>query len=231
MGHLRSIYLGHAITCSLLIGQGIGSGNPGLRIDTRGQDRLVIFEDEPQTMGASLRGGMQNRKIKVVIDQGYNFGKELMLHSSQLFPFGPNAAFTSRIGSWNSARGYNYKARSYIGYRLLDGRVTVFQDVQREATLAYQLPVGAEFLGYIDHRVFYWNDFKPTHVFWREEGSSRVSRVELPKGVIDIWGVTRGIRKDIAILLFRQSHGFFKYSPYTEEVFEFTLSKGAPFVP
>lgn len=174
---------------------------------------------------------MKNRQIKVVMDQGYDFGIELMLHSSQLFPFGPNTAFTTRVGSWNSDRSWNYKARSHIGYRLIDGKISIFQDVQKEAALAYQLPTGAAFLGCIDHRIFYWNDFNPNHVFWREEGGSKIYKIQLPKGVIDIWGVTRGIGKDIAILLFRESHGFFKYSPYTDEVFEFTLSKSVPFIP
>jgi len=220
------------LSASPAVSQSIGSGNPGLKVVTNKLGAVAVYQDEPQTLGAGGMGGWKNRQINVIVDDGYNFDKSFLEISDQLFPFDSDSAFTCKGGSWTSDFSrWDYSRRKYFGYRLLDGRLTIFNDVQKQASEKYQLSPGEEFLGCIDQRIFFWKGFNPSSVYWREQGTSRIYRLDLPKGIIDLLGATRGIKKDIAFLTFRKSHGFFHYSPYTFEPIEFNLSKSVPCAP
>jgi hypothetical protein len=215
-------------------GQTIGSGDPGLKVVIGNSDSVAIYQDEPQTFGVGLQGGMAKRRILVIVDQGYGFNQRAMDIPKQLFPFDSEAAFTCSGGRWALPPGphrFDYTPRKYVGYRLVDGRLTVFTDVQKEAGAKYRLSPGEEFLGSVDSRVFYWKDFDPSKVYWRDQTTTKTYSLALPEGVIDLYGVARGLKQDIRLLTLRKSHRLFNYSPYTDEVIEIPLSKGAQFAP
>jgi hypothetical protein len=227
-----AIFIAVGIGACPIFGQSIGSGHPGLKVHALKSGSIVIYQDEPNTFGNGLMGGMKDRKIKVIVDQGYNFDQASMEIPEQLFPFDPDSAFSCDGGTWAPGfKQWDYSRRETIGYRLADGRLTIFSDVQKEAAIKYNLSAGDEFLGCIDNRVFFWKNFNPSHIYWHDLTLSKTYSFRLPKTVIDLHGVARGIRKDVKLLTFSKSHGWFRYSPYTHEAIEFKLSQGAPIAP
>ena len=226
----RPCLLAGIITCiatSLLASQstGIGDGSPGLKVATKESGAIVIYQDEPTTVGIGLMGGMLERKIKVILDQGYGFRQEAMQEQEQLYPFDEQSAFTSEIGSWGpDYKAWRYVPRKSVGYRLADGRITVFESAQEAAREKYQLKPDEVFLGAIDHKVFFWKAFDPSIVFWRTSGSAELSSYRLPKRVIDLYGITRGITNDVGVVVFERSPGLIHYSPYTTEFIQFSTS-------
>jgi len=48
--------------------------------------------------------------------------------------------------------------------------------------------------------------------------------IGLPRGVVDLYGVTRGVKKDIGVVVFRKSPGLIHYAPYTHGFLEFNLN-------
>jgi hypothetical protein len=118
----------------------IGSGQPGLKIATRAPGSIVIYEDEPSTVGAGLAGGMATRKIRVLIDQNYHFSKERMEIPEQLYPLEPDAVFTSSGGTWTEDfHRWEYTARTYAGYRARGSEVDFIPDIQAAARKLYSL--------------------------------------------------------------------------------------------
>ena len=96
----------------------IGSGNPGLKVATRGTnaDAVVIYQDEPETVGIGLQAGMMDRKIMVIYDKGYNFRQQDMENPDQLYPFDQDSAFTSSGGSWDQlGKNWDYTPRGASG--------------------------------------------------------------------------------------------------------------------
>jgi hypothetical protein len=221
--------LGGALPSTVSAGelQSLGTGDPGLKVATRGEDAIVIYRDEPQTVGTGLMGGMMSRKIEILIDRNYHFQKNRMVVPSQLYPFDSESAFSCEGGTWSADfKRWQYLPRKCAVYRLVDGQLTTFADVQKVAAEKYRLAPGEVFLGLIDHRVFFWRDFNPARVYWHQLGDASVYSIDMPTEVIDLYGATRGIRGDVGFVVFKKSTGFFRYSPYTEGFTEIFLSKG-----
>ncbi len=228
----QKIMLAIALLGAPSFSQSIGTGNPGLKVAKNESEAIVIYKDEPQTLGVGLMGGMSDRQIKVIVDDGYHFDKSDMAIPKQLFPFDSNAAFSSEGGRWRIGfKEWNYLARTYSGYRVESGKLTTFQDVQVSARAKYKLTSSDEFLGCFGGRVFFWRGFDPSFVYWRGVSDSHTYRFLLPKGTIDLYGACKGVKKEIAIVIFGKSHGLFHNSPYTHEVCEFNLSEGSSIVP
>lgn len=205
----------------------IGSGHPGMKIALRSSSAIAIYEDEPETVGVGLRGGMRDRHLVVLLDHGYSFNQKAMDIPEQLYPLASDSAFTCSGGAWNfDTRRWDQTKRKAIGYRLVNGQLTVIPDALSKAALNYKLKPNESFLGRIDGRIFFWRDYLPRTLFWREIETSRVYSIELPKGIIDIYGVTRGVRKDIALVVFRKSPGLIHIAPNMHDVLEFSLVKG-----
>lgn len=205
----------------------LGSGHPGLKVATRGAEAVVIYRDEPKTVGAGLQGGMATRDIVVLIDRQYQFRRDQMDIPQQLFPLDENSAFTCEGGSWSSDfKHWEYRRRHWAGYRLVEGQLTTIADVQKTAAEKYRLESGEMFLGFIDGRIFFWKNFDPTRVYWRKLGNATVYRVSMPNGIVDLYGATRGIQKDIGFVAFRKSPGFFHYSLYEHDFVEIHLKDG-----
>jgi hypothetical protein len=205
----------------------IGSGNPGLKAVSKNPAGIAIYQDEPETVGNGLMGGFRTRHIRVIVDQGYGFNQENMDVNGlkQLYPFDPDSAFSCSGGQWGSPSNWQYEPRTSTLYRTNENKVEVTQDVQEMARAKYNLTPNEVFLGYIDGKVFYWRSFDPSRVFWKEHGSHIELSVPMPAGIIDIYGATRGIRKDIGFVVFRKSQGLIQYSPYTSDFVEISLSK------
>jgi hypothetical protein len=205
----------------------IGSGQPGLKIATRAPGSIVIYEDEPSTVGVGLMGGMATRKIRVLIDQNYHFSKDRIEIPEQLYPLDPDAVFTSSGGTWTeNFHRWEYTARTYVGYRARGSEVDLIPDIQAAARRIYSLRPDDVFLGAFDNLVFFWSAFDPSHVFWRRLGDNAVFEASLPRNVIDIYGATRGIRKDVGFVVFAKARGLIVYAPYETEFVELSLSKG-----
>jgi hypothetical protein len=205
----------------------IGSGQPGLKIATRAPGSIVIYEDEPSTVGVGLMGGMATRKIRVLIDQNYHFSKDRMEIPEQLYPLDPDSAFTSSGGTWtDNFHRWEYTARTYVGYRARGNEVDLIPDIQATARKLYGLRPDDVFLGAFDNLVFFWRAFDPSTVYWRRLGYDSVFGASLPRNVIDIDGATRGIRKDVGFVVFAKTNGLIVYAPYQTEFVELSLSKG-----
>src|SRR5271165_2450204 len=184
-------------------GPQIGSGQPGLKITTRAPGSIVIYQDEPSTVGVGLVGGMATRKIRVLIDQNYHFSKDRMEIPEQLYPLDPDAAFTSSGGTWtDNFQRWDYTARTYVGYRERGSEVDLIPDIQAAARRLYNLSPDDVFFCAFDNLVFFWSAFDPSHVFWRRLGDNAEFEASLPQNVIDIYGATRGIRKDVGFVVF-----------------------------
>ena len=82
------------------------------------------------------------------------------------------------------------------------------------------------FLGAFDNLVFFWRAFDPSEVYWRRLGDDAVFKASLPRNVIDIYGATRGIRKDVGFVVFAKARGLIVYAPYETVFVELSLSKG-----
>jgi len=229
---LAALIAGALITATMAVatspsGDDLGNGDPGLKVATRGAGSAVIYRDEPQTVGVGLRGGMMSRNIEVIVDQGYGFNKQSMDIPSQLYPLDAVTAYTCSGGSWSSDfKHWDYSRRKTIGYKLVSGQLTVVPDAQKVAAEKYSLGKGEIFLGYIDGRIFYWRDFDPNYIYWRKPPEAKVYAASIPSGVIDLYGATRGIKKDIGFVVFRKSSGPLSYSPYTDDFIEITLADG-----
>lgn len=203
-----------------------------MKVVTGSQGSVAIYQDEPHAFGIGLMGGWKDRKLRLIADEGYNFDKSFPDIPKQLFPFDKDTAYSCSGGSWTSDFSrWDYSQRKSVGYRLIAGRLTQFENVQEAAAVRYHLLPGEEFLGFIDNKIFYWKGFDPTKVFWRDQSISKTYFLALPKGVIDLFGAASGIKKDIAILAFSKSRGWFRYSPFIFEVIEIKLSHGIEFAP
>ena len=145
---------------------------------------------------------------------------------SQLFPLDTTSAFTCDGGRWSTDfKRWQYTPRESTGWRLVDGQLTMIDDVQKQAAREYQLAPDEMFLGLIDNRIFYWRDFNPSRVFWRKFGNDAVYSAGMPRGVIDLFGATKGIRRDVGFVVFRRSPGIPLYSPYRVDFMEISLKE------
>jgi len=205
----------------------IGSGYPGLKVAVASADAIAIYEDEPFTVGAGLIGGYRSRHITVLLDHGYGFDQQLMRIPEQLYPLDPDSAFSSTGGRllFNPTR-WELSERKATGYRLVKGQLTIIPDVLAIAAVQYKLQDNESFLGRIDNRVFFWRDFSPAKLFWREIDSEHVYSIQIPEGVLDFHGITRGIKKDIGLVVLRKSPGQIHYAPNTFSFLEFALAEG-----
>lgn len=164
----------------------IGSGQPGLKIATRAPDSIVIYEDEPATVGRGLMGGMATRKIRVLIDHNYHFSRDGMKIPDQLYPL--DSAFTSSGGSWTETpHAWDYSSRTYVGYRARGSEINQIPDIQETARRLYSLRPDDVFLGAFDGTVFFWRAFNPSIVYWRRSGDDAIFQAPIPPNVIDIW--------------------------------------------
>lgn len=108
-------------------------------------------------------------------------------------------------------------------YEMHGDKVVVSADVQKAARLKYHLSGDEEFLGCIKGFVFYWKSFNASRVYWKEISTGVERSAKMPSGVIDIYGVTQGIKKDVGFVVFRKSPGIIHYAPYTHDFIEISL--------
>jgi hypothetical protein len=220
----------------------IGSGSPGLRVITRvgNSNKIGIYRILPETpFGAGIGSGATNGTIQVIVDQGYNFQKAERLTVGTLlplYPFASNSAFTDEVGIewfWPSSNDWAISSSRAVGYALTDGSLTVFTNVQQVARAKYHLNSDEIFLGLIDDRVFFCkNLLRPAKIFWREQGSQEVYCYHLPGSVVNIFGVTRALRrdKDVGFVILRKVWRMFPnnlfLAPYEDAFIEISFSNG-----
>jgi hypothetical protein len=97
----------------------------------------------------------------------------------------------------------------------------ISDDVYAMARLRHGLTTNQLFLGKLGTNIFYWETQNSRKVFFRSVAEDKAANFfELPKGMIDLYGVTKPLKKtgDVGFSVLRWSKGFFHYSPC-----EFTL--------
>jgi hypothetical protein len=215
----------------------IGCGNPGLKVIAKQRDpsAIVIYHELPETPFGGFAGVfMTNENIQVIVDHGFGFHKDMDSFTAgvplELYPFGPNSAFTDEIGATEIMTPPVWlSGPPEVGYRLINNALTIFTNVQQEAQMQYHLHKDEIFLGFVEGKVFFCKN-KPVKVFWREPGSQKEYYYDLPKAVIDIFGVTKAISpgKDIGFVVIRKKPYFSSiWLPPKEDVFiEISLSSG-----
>lgn len=214
---------------------GIGSGYPGLKIAIKQTDpgAIVIYQDTPPTAGGVRPGRIPGYSIDVLYDNGYHLTSASMWSDiyapipQQLYPFGTNSAFTSSGGSWDLTSGkWQYASRTYTGYGLKDGKLTIFTNVQDAARIRYRLDDDDVFLGCVGDNVFFWKRYVPSKVFWINGNTRKEFYYGLSRKVIDIFGVTKGLGKDVDIRVFRKASGLIQITPYEPGFIEISFSSG-----
>lgn len=216
-----------AISSAQSTRQSIGSGAPGMKAYLAPSRSVVIYLDEPSTVGGGLVGGMSKRHIQVLFDPDRVFSQDAMDIPDQLYPLDANSAFSCTGGKWDSSSGHwIYEPRTFTVYSIDDGKLVMERDALPKTQARFHLSHEEVFLGRISDKVFFWKKYDPHRIYWRTDGSCIEYEIKLPKGVIDIYGVTRGIKKDFGAVVFRHSPGLFHYAPYTEDFVEFRLLDG-----
>jgi hypothetical protein len=205
----------------------IGCGAPGMKVTQSGQGGVTIFRDEDQIVGSGFVGGFNGRKIEVIygdLQHGYSGGE-------QLFPIDSNSAFTCSAPGWDfmvnhqspTPHRWDFEPRMGAIYRIQNGQLRVSKNLG-ELSKMYSLPAGGILLGSIDGKVFYWEKFDAERVFCRGSEREGVRKIAIPKRVVDIFGVTRGIHKDFGFVTFEKSEGFIHYAPYQDGFYEFNIN-------
>lgn len=216
----------------------LGSGNPGLHVIYNTANQYVIFLDEPWTVGSGLIGGYDKRNIQILADR--NFGLKEMIRTRtwgqgdvlQLYAFDEQTAFTCE-GDSKPPDGQVYTTNGMGYYDSADGRKVYFprktqvfstnaesivssDDVYALARSRYNLTTNQLFLGRIGTNVFYWETREAAKVYYHAaEDPHATNYFKLPKGIIDICGVTKAVsaNKDVGFELLRKSKGLFHYAP------------------
>lgn len=225
----------------------LGSGEPGLKIIYKTTNQFVIFVDEPWTVGPGLIGGYYDRQIAVLIDRNYGLKEKLQTRAwddipEQLYSFDDSTVFTSegesrppdnqiyitnRIGGYVSADGkLVYFPRVTQVFSISAGSILVSDNIYAMARARYNLATNQMFLGRIGTNIYYWETEDPRKVFYRAgAGESATNYFELSKGIIDVFGVTRGVKEtdNIGFTVLRKSKGFFHYSPNEFTFIEFSF--------
>ncbi|HEY4417489.1 MAG TPA: hypothetical protein VGO57_17490 [Verrucomicrobiae bacterium] len=214
----------------------LGAGQPGLKIDYRGTNRFVIYLDEPWTVGPGSIGGYYDRHIDVLFEQNYGLKRMLQTREwdggdpQQLYPFDDQRIFTCETAKL----GLDHKTFTHWPHQTqlfsINGNsLSVSDDVYVLARQQYGLTTNQFFLGKIGTNIFYWEMGDPRKAIYRAVGDkSTVKYFELPKGMIDLFGVTKSVKKDVGFTVLRKSSGFFQYSPNTFDFIEVSFNTAKP---
>jgi hypothetical protein len=212
----------------------LGDGDPGLKVIYRTTNQFVIYLDEAWTVGPGLIGGYDKRHIDVLFDRNYGLKQMIQTRSwegipQQLYPFNDHEAFTCEGISLDpdSESLSNWFHRTQV-FSLNGDSVSVSDDVYILARQQYGLTSSQLFLGKFETNIFYWERSDPTKVFYHVTSEEAATNYfELPKGIIDLFGVTKSAKKDVGFVVLKKSTGFFHYSPneFTFVEFYFKNSK------
>jgi hypothetical protein len=217
----------------------LGSGEPGLKIDYKTTNCFVIYLDEPWTVGTGFIGGYDKRHIDVLLDRNFGLKEKLPTRQwdgnpQQLYPFDDQRGFTCDVAAmgpdpktWKNSSNWPHQTQLFS---MNGDSLSVSDDVYALARHQYGLTTNQFFLGKIGANIFYWEMGDPEKAFFRAVGEKAPSRYfELPKGVIDLFGVAKSVKKDVGFVVLRKSPGLIHYSPNTFDFIEvsFNTAKSA----
>ena len=200
----------------------LGSGQPGLRIIYNATNQYIIyideFLDESWEVGDDWLHNYPKRQIQVLTERNFGFWTGYV---QDLYPFDEQTAFTCGAApGWSSDyKTFNYWPR-YT--RVFSTSVTnvdsimVSKDVYALARSRYGLTTNQLFLGKIGTNIFYWETRVPTKVYYRTtEEKQAMNYFNLPKGVVDVDGVTKALstNMDVGFFATRKS-GWLDVAPY-----------------
>jgi hypothetical protein len=199
----------------------LASGDPGLKIIYKTTNQFVIFIDEPWTVGPGLIAGMDERQIQVISDRHYGLMDKFRSKSGQigipqqLYPFDDKAVFASDGANWDPVRKVMIWPGNTQVFFINGDDIAVSNNVFALARARYSLATNQLFLGRIGTNVYYWETQDPRKVLYRAAAGERATNYfELPKGIMDIFGVTQGVKEkdNVGFAVLRKSKGF-SYSP------------------
>jgi len=202
----------------------LGSGQPGLKIMDKGTNQFVIYLDEPWTVGVGSMGGYYDRHIVVLFDRNYGLKEMIRTRTwdggaQQLYPFDDQRAFTCDVATNSSNWPHQTQMITING-----DSPSISDDVYALARQQYGLTTNQYFLGKIGTNIFYWEMGDPRKAYCRPIGEKEAAiYFELPKGMIDLFGVTKGVKKDIGFVVFKKSTRFFSFSYYEFVFLEFSF--------
>lgn len=220
----------------------LGAGEPGLKIIYHSTNQFVIYLDEPWTVGADLIGGDNKRQIDILIDRNYGLQQKLLNKEwddmpYQLYPFDDHTAFTCEGADMQLDTNTKSVKMTWPGktqvFCIKGGELGVTNDVYSLARTCYGLSTNQFFLGKIGANVYFreGQDFRKVYFRAVREGIT-TNYFELPSGVIDVMGATRGIGgikdrdNNVGFEVRRKSTGFIHFSPEFSFIeFPFTQAK------
>jgi hypothetical protein len=207
MKYLIVLFLVAASSLRLWAGDNLGSGQPGLKIIYKGTNQFVIYLDEPWTVGVGTMGGMDTRQIEIVLDRNYGLKQRLQSRTGpigevqQLYPFDGQRGFTCELADL----GFNPAPGAYWPHQ-------------------YGLTTNQYFLGKIGMNIFYWEMGDPRKAYCRPADEKQAAiYFELPKSMIDLFGVTKGVKKDVGFVVLKKTTGFFSFYPNEDVFLEFSF--------
>lgn len=205
----------------------LGSGQPGLKIDYKGTNQFVIYLDEPWTVGPGFIGGYDERHIDVLLDRNYGLKGLIQTrkwdgYPHQLYPFDGQRGFTCESAKLGlDPKTFSHWPHQTQLYSLNGESLSVSDDVYALARHQYGLTTNQFFLGKVGTNIFYWEMGDPGKAFYRAVGDNATARYfELPKGMIDLFGVAKSVKKDVGFTVLRKSPGLVHYSPDTFDFIE-----------
>jgi hypothetical protein len=215
----------------LWAGDNLGSGQPGLKIIYKGTNQFVIYLDEPWTVGVGTMGGMDTRQIEIVLDRNYGLKQRLQSRTGpigevqQLYPFDGQRGFTCELADlgFNPAPGAYWPHQTQM-FTISGESLLVSDDVYALARHQYGLTTNQYFLGKIGMNIFYWEMGDPRKAYCRPADEKQAAiYFELPKSMIDLFGVTKGVKKDVGFVVLKKTTGFFSFYPNEDVFLEFSF--------
>jgi hypothetical protein len=185
----------------------IGSGYPATRAFDNGTS-IVIYRDKIINIGAGTLGAACYHNITRIAEQGPKVGDDALINSNQqVYPLAPGMCFTD---GFDSAKVYLAK----------DGAIAQKIDITKISREIYALDQRRVFLGCLDGQVYYHEDNDLTKLYKMDVKSQSIKSANIPKGILKIQGVTRGIRKDVGLFVLRKSPGLAHVTPNTFDFIE-----------
>jgi hypothetical protein len=221
MKYLIPLFLVVASSLRLLAGDNLGTGEPGLKIIYKTTNQFAIYLDEPWTVGPDgIIGGYDKRHIDVLFDRNYELKEKLQTRKwddnpQQLYSFDVQRGFTCESAKLGlDPKTFTHWPHQTQVFSINGDFLSVSDDLYALARHQYGLTTNQFFLGKIGTNVFYWEMGDPREAYYRPVTERKTaSYFELPAGMIDLFGVTKSVKKDVGFVVLKKSTGFFSYSP------------------
>jgi hypothetical protein len=191
--------------------------------------------DEPWTVGPGSIAGVSTRHIDVLFDHNYGLKEQIQNRKwkdtpQQLYPFDDQRVFTCETAKLGpDPKTWNYWPHQTQLFYVNGDSLSVSDEVYALARQQYGLTTNQFFLGKIGTNIFYWEMGDARKAFYRPAAEKKAAHYfELPKGMVDLFGVTKSVKKDIGFTVLMKTPGLFTLTPNEFTFIEFSFKDAKP---